>query len=47
MFEYLNPSISYRMGPPVDSVNRWFISGEKNMVFGRYNELVNGDYKGL
>ena len=26
----------YRMGPPVDSVNRWFISG-LTMVYGRYN----------
>jgi hypothetical protein len=35
----------YRMGPPVDSVNRWFIFvAEKTMVYGRYNELVNGDY---
>ena len=28
---------------PQDSVNRWFISG-LTMVYGRYNELVNGDY---
>ena len=33
---------------PVDSVNRWFIFvAEKTMVYGRYNELVNGDYNGL
>ena len=37
---------SYRMGPPVDSVNRWFISG-LTMVYGRYDYIVNGDYNGL
>ena len=33
-------------GAPVfDSVKRWFIFvAEKTMVYGRYNELVNGDY---
>ena len=38
----LKPS-SYGMGPPVDSVQlvyKWLNS----MVYGRYNELVNGDY---
>ena len=36
-------------GAPVfDSVKRWFIFvAEKTMVYGRYNELVNGDYDGL
>ena len=28
-----------KMGPPVDSVNRWFLCG-LTMVYGRYNELV-------
>ena len=35
--------ISHRMGPPVDSVQlvyKWLNS----MVYGRYNELVTGDY---
>ena len=35
------------MGPPVDSVElpekKWLNS----MVYGRYNELVNGGYNGL
>ena len=38
--------VLYRMGPPVDSVQlvyKWLNS----MVYGRYNELVNGDYNGL
>ena len=29
---------------PQDSVNSWFIS-DLTMVFGRYNELVNGGQK--
>ena len=37
--------IAYRMGPPSDSVNRWFKKvAEKTMVYGRYNELVHGGY---
>ena len=41
-----NSDRSYKMGPPVDSVQlvyKWLNS----MVYGRYNELVNGDYNGL
>ena len=34
----------YRMGPPVDSVNRCLISVAQN---GRYHELVTGNYNGL
>ena len=34
---------NHRMGPPVDSVQlpkKW----PNSIVYGRYNELVNGDY---
>jgi hypothetical protein len=33
------------MGPPVEIAFSWFRKvAEKTMVYGRYNELVNGDY---
>ena len=33
---------------PLQIAFSWFIFvAEKNMVYGRYNELVNGDYNGL
>ena len=37
-------NVRYRMGPPVDSVNRCLKKWLKSMVYGRYNELVNDGY---
>jgi hypothetical protein len=43
---FMTNLFGYRMGPPVDSVQlpyKWLNS----IVYGRYNELVNGGYNGL
>ena len=44
---YKRSNITGRMGPPSDSVQLVFFVAEKTMVYGRYNELVHGDYNGL
>ena len=41
---YKRSNITGRMGPPSDSVQLVFFVAEKTMVYGRYNELVHGDY---
>jgi len=39
---------TYRMGPPVELAFSCLISvAEKTMVYGRYNQLVNGGYNGI